>query len=242
MWPATRAVAWIQGTGAEPALVTGQLYQTPGNFVPAFTFRYATSANPVLAWSASAESWGAPRYAVEFDGAPIDQTYGTMMRTPAPRRRRPPHVGGDGHQSGRADAPPPASPRCSSTRCPRARQSGSAAGATVGRRQTIAVTRTDPPPPGAASTAASGLASTVVRWGDGTRVQIGHTARHTFKRAAHLHGHGDRYRPRRQPDGRHPQADDQTQAQAQAEASARSPSRPRSTRPPAHRAAAGPRR
>jgi hypothetical protein len=54
---------------------------------------------------------------------------------------------------------------------------------TVGLRQTVAVTRSDPPPPGAASTAASGLASTVVRWGDGARVQIGRAARHTFKRA-----------------------------------------------------------
>jgi hypothetical protein len=50
-------------------------------------------------------------------------------------------------------------------------------------RQTITVTRSDPPPPAAPSTAASGLASTTVRWGDGTHAQIGHTARHTFKRA-----------------------------------------------------------
>lgn len=176
------AIAWIQGTGADTRLVTGQLYQTPGNFVPAFTFRYATSAAPVLAWSPSAESWGAPRYAVEFDGAPIDQTYGTVIRTPA--------AVADGrhtwavtatNQAGLTTAarlgtvfvdtvPPHVTVRLSGRR-------------TVGLRQTIAVTRSDPPPPGATSTAASGLASTVLRWGDGTRVQIGHTARHAFKRA-----------------------------------------------------------
>ena len=176
------AIAWIQGTGADTRLVTGQLYQTPGNFVPALTFRYATSAAPVLAWSPSAESWGAPRYTVEFDGAPIDQTYGTVIRTPAP-------VADGRHtwavtatnQAGLTTAarlatvfvdtvPPHVTVRLSGRR-------------TVGLRQTIAVTRSDPPPPGATSTAASGLASTVLRWGDGTRVQIGHTARHTFKRA-----------------------------------------------------------
>lgn len=176
------AIAWIQGTGADTRLVTGQLYQTPGNFVPAFTFRYATSVTPVLAWSASAELWGAPRYAVEFDGLPIAQTYGTAIRTPAPvANGRHTWAVTASNQAGLTTAarlatvfvdtvPPRATVRLSGRR-------------TVGLRQTIAVTRSDPPPPGAASTAASGLASTVVRWGDGTRVQIGRTARHTFKRA-----------------------------------------------------------
>ena len=53
----------------------------------------------------------------------------------------------------------------------------------VALKQTIAVTRSDPPPPGAASTVASGLASTQLRWGDGSHAQIGHTATHTYKRA-----------------------------------------------------------
>jgi hypothetical protein len=176
------AIAWIQGTGAGTRLVTGQLYQSPGNFVPAFTFRYATTVNPVLSWSASAELWGAPRYAVEFDGVPIDQTYGTVVRTPAPVA--------DGRHTWEVTATNQAGLTTAArlatvfvdTVHPLAtlRLSGRR---TVGLRQTIAVTRSDPPPPGAASTAASGLASTVVRWGDGARVQIGRTARHTFKRA-----------------------------------------------------------
>jgi PKD domain len=176
------AIAWIQGTGADTRLVTGQLYQSPGNFVPALTFRYATSVNPILAWSASAELWGAPRYAVEFDGVPIDQTYATAIRTPAPVA--------NGRHSWAVTATNQAGLTTSArlatvfvdTAPPRAivRLSGRR---TVRMRQTIAVTRTDPPPPGAAPSAASGLASTVVRWGDGTRVQIGRTARHAFKRA-----------------------------------------------------------
>jgi hypothetical protein len=175
------AIAWIQGTGADTRVVTGQLYQAPGNFVPAFTFRYA-SANPVLAWSASAELWGAPRYAVEFDGVPIEQTYGTEIRTPAP-------VANGRHtwevtatNQARLTTAARVATVFVDTVAPRVavKLSGRR---TVGLRQTIAVTRSDPPPPGAASTVASGLASTQVRWGDGARVQIGHTAGHVFMRA-----------------------------------------------------------
>jgi hypothetical protein len=178
------AIAWIQGTGAGTRVVTGQLYQSPGNFVPAFAFQYATSANPVLAWSASAELWGAPRYAIELDGIPIAQTYGTEIRTPAP-------VADGAHswavtatnQAGLITAARVATVFVD-TVAPRVtvRLRGRRA---VARKQTIAVTRSDPPPPGAASTVASGLAFTRVDWGDGTRVQIGHTARHTYKRARH---------------------------------------------------------
>jgi hypothetical protein len=126
--------------------------------------------------------WGAPRYAVEFDGVPIDQTFGTEIRTSAPvANGRHTWAVTATNQAGLTTAarlatvfvdtvPPRAAVRLSGRR-------------RVGMRQTIAVTRSDPPPAGAASTAASGLASTVVRWGDGTRAQIGHTARHTFKRA-----------------------------------------------------------
>ena len=175
------AVAWIQGTGADTRLVTGQLYQSPGNFVPAFTFRYATSVNPALAWSPSAELWGTPRYAVEFDGVPIAQTYGTAIRTPAPvANGRHTWAVTATNQAGMSTAarvatvfvdtvPPRATVRLTGRR-------------TTGMRQTITVIRSDPPPPGAASTVASGLASTDVRWGDGTRVRIGRTARHTFER------------------------------------------------------------
>jgi hypothetical protein len=176
------ATAWIQGTGDTTRIVTGQLYQPPGNFVPAHTFRYAISANPVLAWSTSAELWGAPRYAVEFDGAAIEQTYGSEIRTPAPVADGR-HVWGvtATNQAGLTTAARVATVFVD-TVAPRVtvKLSGRR---TVALKQTIAVTRSDPPPPGAAPTVASGLAFTRVRWGDGTRVQIGHTATHSYKRA-----------------------------------------------------------
>jgi PKD repeat protein len=53
----------------------------------------------------------------------------------------------------------------------------------VGVEQTIVVTRSDPPPPGAPTSAASGVASTQVSWGEGRRVAAGHLATHTYKRA-----------------------------------------------------------
>jgi hypothetical protein len=176
------AVAWVQGSGADQRIVTGQLYQTPGNFVPARTFRYAVSANPVLAWSTSAESWGPARYALQFDGAPLDQTYATEIRTVAPVA--------DGRHTWQVSATNQADlttvARLATvfvdTVAPRVtvKLSGRRV---VALKQTIAVTRTDPPPPGAASTVASGLASTQLRWGDGSHAQIGHTATHTYQRA-----------------------------------------------------------
>jgi hypothetical protein len=176
------AVAWVQGTGADQRIVTGQLYQTPGNFVPARTFRYAISADPVLAWSTSAESWGAAHYAVQFDGAPLDQTYGTEIRTVAPVA--------DGRHTWQVSATNQAD-LTTVARLATVFVDTVAPQVTVklsGRRmvalkQTIAVTRSDPPPAGAASAVASGLASTQLRWGDGSDAQIGHAATHTYKRA-----------------------------------------------------------
>lgn len=176
------AIAWIQGTGGDQRIVTGQLYQAPGNFVAASTSSYATSASPTLAWSTAAELWGAPRYAVEFDGAEIAQTYGTAIRTPAPVA--------DGRHTWEVTATNQAGETTAArvatvfvdTVAPRA--SVKLRGRrTVGLKQTITVTRSDPPPPGAAATVASGLAFTSVSWGDGTRVQIGRSATHAYRRA-----------------------------------------------------------
>ncbi len=176
------AVAWVQGTGADQRIVTGQLYQTPGNFVPARTFQYSTSANPALAWSPSADSWGAVRYVVQFDGAPLDPTYGTEIRTAAPVA--------DGRHTWQVSATNQAGlttvARLATvfidTVAPHVtvKLSGRPI---VGLKQAIAVTRSDPAPPGAAATVASGLASTELTWGDGSHARIGHIATHTFKQA-----------------------------------------------------------
>ncbi len=176
------AVAWIQGTGADTRVVAGQLYQAPGNFVPSLTFRYATSANPVLGWSTSAESWGALRYAVVFDGAPLQQTYATQIRTPLPVS--------DGRHTWEVSATNAAGlvtaartatvfvdtvhPQVSLKLSGRRKAGG---------RQTIVVTRSDPPPPGAPATAASGMALTRIRWGDGATSTGGRRATHVYRRA-----------------------------------------------------------
>jgi hypothetical protein len=176
------AVAWVQGTGADQQIVTGQLYQTPGKFAPARTFQYSVSANPVLAWSTSAESWGAPRYGVEFEGAPIEETDATEIRTAAPVA--------DGRHTWQVSATNQAGlttvARLATvfvdTVAPRVNVKLSGR-RMVGLTQTIAVTRSDPPPPDGAASAASGLASTQLSWGDGGHGQIGHTATHAYKRA-----------------------------------------------------------
>ena len=176
------AVAWVQGTGDATQIVTGQLYQAPGNFVPSWTFRYATSANPVLSWSPSAESWGALQYSVVFDGAPLQQTYGTVIRTPAPVS--------DGRHTWEVAATNAAGLTTDArtatvfvdTVHPRVsvKLTGRRA---AGARQTIVVTRSDPPPPGSPATAASGMALTRVRWGDGATSTGGRSSTHVYRRA-----------------------------------------------------------
>src|SRR6201999_4442715 len=64
------AAAWVQGSGASTSIVAAPLFQPPGGFVPSNSFRYVTTASPLLFWSPSAELWGAPTYVVRIDGAP----------------------------------------------------------------------------------------------------------------------------------------------------------------------------
>jgi hypothetical protein len=78
------AASWVQGSGASTAIVAAQLFQTPGSFVPAQSFRYANSANPILTWSPSSELWGAPLYTVRIDGLPVANTGATSIRSPVP--------------------------------------------------------------------------------------------------------------------------------------------------------------
>ena len=64
--------------------MTGQLFQTPGSFVPLSSFRYADSANPILSWSPASELWGSPLYGVRVDGVQVASTGATSIRSPLP--------------------------------------------------------------------------------------------------------------------------------------------------------------
>jgi hypothetical protein len=167
------AVAWVQGSSGQTRIMAGQLFQTPGGFAPAHRFRYATSANPVLAWSPAFELWGAPHYVVSFDGAQIADTTSRTLRTPAPVTNGP-HT-------------------WQVTAVNQAGVSTLASAATVfvdtvapqvtlkitGLRHLksvlhASVSDTDSPA-GTAPSAASGVASVQLKWGDGAKYLITHT-------------------------------------------------------------------
>ena len=180
------AVAWVQGTGAGTRIVAAQLYQPPGRFAPGFASHYWASVYPTLSWPVPAESWGPLSYTVSFDGRPLVETSLNSIRTPAP-------VGQGRHvfqvsatnQAGltvtaRAASvfvdtlPPTAAMTLGGRRVVRA-------------RQTVAVQTGDKIAPGLSPATASGVATVVLNWGDGTRRRAtrGFTATHAYRR----HGH-----------------------------------------------------
>jgi hypothetical protein len=64
------AVAWVQGD----QIVAAQLYQPPGSFSAASRPRYVRTSRPVLSWSKPREQWPPLRYVVVLDGAQVGET------------------------------------------------------------------------------------------------------------------------------------------------------------------------
>jgi hypothetical protein len=174
------AVAWVQGSGAGTYIVAAQLYQAPGGFVPAQSFTYETTATPTLSWSGAAELWGSPQYVVKLDGVPIAQTQALSLTTPMANGRHVYQVTAV-NQAGLSTAASPATvfvdtvpPRVSFT----------VRGTFIVKtRLRLSVRYSDPPPPGLPASAASGVATVFVTWGDGTTARIRRTsASHVYTR------------------------------------------------------------
>ncbi len=177
------AVAWVQGGPGQEAIVAAQLFQAPGSFVPAHGFEYSTSATPALAWSPASELWGSPEYEVSVDGTPVGQTTALSLVPPAPLvNGRNTYVVTAVNQAGVGttarqatvfvDTVPP-------TAAIRLRGPGA-----VGLPERIAVSYRDLPPAGLPQSAASGVATVYVDWGDGTVERIRRNdAAHVYRRA-----------------------------------------------------------
>jgi hypothetical protein len=177
------AVAWVQGSGAGTSIVAAQLFQAPGGFVASNSFRYVVTASPALYWSPAAELWGAPTYVVRIDGTPVGQTTATRMVPPAPLA--------DGRHSYQLSAVNLAGATTNAatatvfvdTVAPRAiwKLRGTSV---VNTRERLRVAYSDPPPAGLPSSAASGVASVYVNWGDRSpRARIRRTtASHVYER------------------------------------------------------------
>ena len=174
------AVAWVQGTGAGTYIVAGQLYQTPGGFVPARSFTYATTSTPTLSWSGAAELWGSPQYAVRLDGTLIAQTTATSAAAPMSNGRHVYQV----TAVNQAGLSTPAAPATVFVDTVAPRVSESIRGTfIVATRERLTVRYSDPPPPGLPRSAASGVATVSVNWGDGTIARIRRTsASHVYTR------------------------------------------------------------
>ncbi len=177
------AAAWVQGSGATTRIVAAQLFQPPGGFRPTRSFAYRKIAQPPLSWTAAYELWGPPQYMVKIDGVAAGQTTGTTFVPVTPLT--------DGRHvfqvtavngAGLAFAARPATvfvdtvkPRVSLT------LSGTRA---IGYTIHLRVRYSDPPPPGLPKSAASGVRSVSVNWGDRTaKARIRRTtASHVYKR------------------------------------------------------------
>lgn len=177
------AVAWVQGSGSSTSIVTAQLFQPPGGFVPSNSFRYSTSASPVLAWSPSAELWGSPSYTLRIGGTAVGQTTATQIVAPTPLP--------NGRQSYQVSATNLAGLTTNASAAtvfvdtvpPQAtwKLTGSSI---VNTRERLRIAYSDPPPAGQPKSAASGVATVYINWGDGSppaRIRRT-TASHVYKR------------------------------------------------------------
>jgi hypothetical protein len=180
------AAAWVQGSGATTRIVAAQLYQPPGGFAPSHSFFYSRTAHPMLSWSPSAELWGGPTYIVKVDGAVVGETTATGFVPPTPLTdgRRVYQVTAV-NAAGLATAARAATvfvdtvkPKLSFT------ISGTRA---VGYAVRVTARYSDPPPPGLPRSAASGVTTVYVNWGDRTpRERIRRTsAIHVYRHKRH---------------------------------------------------------
>jgi hypothetical protein len=172
------AIVWAQGSSSSEAIVAARLFKAPGGFSPSKSFRYATSANPLLSWSASSEFWGPVHYVVTVDGTDIALSTGTRVRFPTGLADGP-HTwqvtalnAGNGSTAAKAatvwvdTVAPKVSLKLTGIR-------------RVGAVLHASVSYTDSPPPEPRQSA-SGVASAQVKWGDGTSSKIIHSEAHAY--------------------------------------------------------------
>jgi PKD domain len=174
------AIAWAQGSPNSQAIVAARLFKPPGGFSPAKSFRYATSAEPLLSWSASSELWGPVRYVVTVDGAHIALSTGTRVRFPTTLADGPHSWQVVAFNGGDAGTAAKAADVWIDTVAPRVslRLTGLRR---VGAVLRASVSDTDSPPPEPPA-AASGVATVRLQWGDGTSAELSRGRAHAYRR------------------------------------------------------------
>jgi hypothetical protein len=160
--------AWVQGSPPGLSIFTSQLYTPESRPLLDPGKVYANVSQPTLNWEPSAEDWGPVNYAVSLDNAQIGQSTGTSLQL----------SGGltDGTYSWGLNAsnavgdvvPSAAGTLVVDTFAPRLRLrlTGSPRRRST---QSLTLAYTDPPNPSEPGSAASGVKSVTVNWGDGTK-------------------------------------------------------------------------
>lgn len=171
---------FVQGVGDGRKLVYGGFDRLPGIFTTSTTQRFRNLRRPTLAWAPSFDLWGPVTYRAEVDNVVVGQTTTTRLplttsltdgvhpwRVIATDRHGQTNVTKTGLL--KVDATKP-------------KLTFSVAGVRApGRIQTVRVRASDPRPPAPATTAGSGIARTVISFGDGARAKS-RQAKHAYRR------------------------------------------------------------
>jgi hypothetical protein len=176
------ALAWVQGTGSSATIVAGQLFYPPGGFGPLAAPPYTRAPRPLLSWSAAREQWGPLAYSVTIDGVAAGQTTATSLLAPPLADGRHTWQVTATNRAGLTSVARPASVWVD-TSAPTAQFTLTGA-RRAGSPLRLHIRDSDAPPP-EPSSAASGIASVLVIWGDGARTPIIHGAVHVYRRPGH---------------------------------------------------------
>jgi len=174
------AVAWLQGSGGATRLMAARLFRAPGSFSPAASVSYSRSRHPLLQWDPPRGRWGPIRYQVTVDGSVVGQTTATSFTVPRSLR--------DGSHRWHVNATNPAGQQSVSSSArvlvdtvrPVAKLSLRGAG----RARSAHFTYSDTPR-GEPRANASGIASAVIQWGDGSTSKLRratHSKTHAYRR------------------------------------------------------------
>jgi PKD domain len=176
------AIAFVQGSGSSTTIQVAQLVYPPGSFSVTSAPHYRTSATPELTWFAPRELWGPTTYTVAVDGVAVGTSSGTSF-TPTTPLSQGPHtfVVTAENQHGLTSAAFPGHFFVDSI--PPTGKFTLTGKDRVGATLHLRVRYTDVPA-GVAPAGTSGVATVVVKWGDGTsnRIRV-QTATHHYLRA-----------------------------------------------------------
>jgi hypothetical protein len=182
------AIAWLQGSPGAMQVMVNQLFEPPGGFSASKALAYSRTTQPVLAWTRP-RGWGPMKYTLSVDAAQVGQTYANSSQVPAPLSNGPHGWQVTATNPAGQQSRAPAATVFVDTVAPHAgvKLLGRAR---PGSRLRVRISYRDRPPAGQPGYDASGVATVLVRWGDGTVVRL----RPGTHLLTHLYRHGGRFR------------------------------------------------